>query len=208
MIFKNKMIRRVTLSILVIGGFLFLGKSLSNKNIQKKVDNAEKFIAIEEFKDSKELVTEQSNPVDVDNLSQGTSAFLLNNRIEFIEKFPEEELDKAVSIINGVADTFMYLPLISSEINNFDTKEYFNANKNTIFELYGISKYSQFEDLVKKITSIGTLKDYTFDVDSVIDRNTQCDLDIVVHGEKKDVIILVTSSNINERLLISTICIN
>ena len=175
---KNKSFKRVTLLVICILCILGLGVYLQMKNDKQKEDDVSRFAAMQEFGDSS---VSTIPPEEGSNLEESPE-FELENRMEVIETF--DNSDDALCVINGVQENFNYLDIITEGLKQFDISTYFEANKDTIFKIYGINDEELFEKFITPIIDVGELKKFEFDLDSIEKLSNQYKVDVIIKGEK------------------------
>lgn len=200
---NRKKIVKIVVVVVAILGILFMAVKLQNNQDKKDVEDVDRFFSMQSFNEKEEI---PNNPVATSSVNESPD-YELDNRIEFIDSFSEEDMDRAISIINGIDDSFSFIPQISSDLKQFKTNEYYKANKKTIYKMFGINKYKDFKTLADKISKIGTPKKYYLDTDSIEDNITQVILNVRLKGNKGTVNIKLKVSSIDNSLSTSSITV-
>ena len=78
------------------------------------------------------------------------------------------------------------------DLDKFSYEDYFKANKDTIYSIYGISSEEQFSKLISQTKEIGKLKDFSINIDSVeVDGNNFL-FDVIINGEEGELALNLT----------------
>lgn len=188
---KRKRILKILILILFI--FSFIGISFYYKFKEKK-----EFEYSKKAKENLENILKEQNvnlgkePLETDKGVEQSLGFSLINISDFLNLNIFTNQNQALSITNSLNMNFGEFPNIIKDLDKFSYEDYFKANKDTIYSVYGISSEKQFSKLISQIKEIGELKDFSINIDSVeVDGNNFL-FDVIINGEEGELALNLT----------------
>ena len=173
--------------------FSFIGISFYYKFKEKK-----EFEYSKKAKENLENILKEQNvnlgkePLETDNVFEQSLGFSLINISDFLNLNIFTNQEQALSITNSLNMNFGEFPNIIKDLDKFSYEDYFKANKDTIYSIYGISSEEQFSKLISQIKEIGELKDFSINIDSVeVDGNNFL-FDVIINGEEGELALNLT----------------
>lgn len=190
---NNKRKRILKILILMLFIFSFIGISFYYKFKEKK-----EFEYSKKAKENLENILKEQNvnlgkePLETDNVFEQSLGFSLINISDFLNLNIFTNQEQALSITNSLNMNFGEFPNIIKDLDKFSYEDYFKANKDTIYSIYGISSEEQFSKLISQIKEIGELKDFSINIDSVeVDGNNFL-FDVIINGEEGELALNLT----------------
>lgn len=180
---RKKTILKVSVLILLVCCFIGI-------NFYYKFKEKKEFEYSKNAKENLEKILEEQNknlgnePLETDKDFEQGLGFSLINISDFLKLDIFTNQNQALSITNSLNMNFGEIPYIIDELNKFDYEEYFKANKDTIYSIYGISSEEQFEDLMLQIKKLGELKDFSINIDSIEVQGNNFLFEVIIHGEE------------------------
>lgn len=188
---KRKRILKILILMLFI--FSFIGISFYYKFKEKK-----EFEYSKKVKENLENILKEQNvnlgkePLETDKGFKQSLGFSLINISDFLNLNIFTNQDQALSITNSLNMNFGEFLNIIKDLDKFSYEDYFKANKDTIYSIYGISSEEQFSKLISQIKEIGELKDFSINIDSVeVDGNNFL-FDVIINGEEGELALNLT----------------
>lgn len=177
---SKKAIKRLILLVIVISiifGLTYKHDIKNEKELMDDVNSVGNLIAFQEQgkKNDKSIQQGTSN-------IQTSPEFELENRMDFLENISNK--DNGICAINGIHASFKYLELIIGDLKKFNSEEYYEANKITIYQLYGIQDSNSFNAFITNILSVGELKKYRIDIDKIEENGTELNLIVSIIGSE------------------------
>lgn len=173
--------------------FSFIGISFYYKFKEKK-----EFEYSKKAKENLENILKEQNvnlgkePLETDKGFEQSLGFSLINISDFLNLNIFTNQEQALSITNSLNMNFGEFPNIIKDLDKFSYEDYFKANKDTIYSIYGISSEEQFSKLISQIKEIGELKDFSINIDSVeVDGNNFL-FDVIINGEEGELALNLT----------------
>lgn len=173
--------------------FSFIGISFYYKFKEKK-----EFEYSKKAKENLENILKEQNvnlgkePLETDKGVEQSLGFSLINISDFLNLNIFTNQNQALSITNSLNMNFGEFPNIIKDLDKFSYEDYFKANKDTIYSVYGISSEKQFSKLISQIKEIGELKDFSINIDSVeVDGNNFL-FDVIINGEEGELALNLT----------------
>lgn len=173
--------------------FSFIGISFYYKFKEKK-----EFEYSKKVKENLENILKEQNvnlgkePLETDKGFKQSLGFSLINISDFLNLNIFTNQDQALSITNSLNMNFGEFLNIIKDLDKFSYEDYFKANKDTIYSIYGISSEEQFSKLISQIKEIGELKDFSINIDSVeVDGNNFL-FDVIINGEEGELALNLT----------------
>ncbi len=173
--------------------FSFIGISFYYKFKEKK-----EFEYSKKAKENLENILKEQNvnlgkePLETDNVFEQSLGFSLINISDFLNLNIFTNQEQALSITNSLNMNFGEFPNIIKDLDKFSYEDYFKANKDTIYSIYGISSEEQFSKLISQTKEIGKLKDFSINIDSVeVDGNNFL-FDVIINGEEGELALNLT----------------
>ena len=173
--------------------FSFIGISFYYKFKEKK-----EFEYSKKAKENLENILKEQNvnlgkePLETDKGFEQSLGFSLINISDFLNLNIFTNQNQALSITNSLNMNFGEFPNIIKDLDKFSYEDYFKANKDTIYSIYGISSEEQFSKLISQIKEIGELKDFSINIDSVeVDGNNFL-FDVIINGEEGELALNLT----------------
>lgn len=190
---NNKRKRILKILILMLFIFSFIGISFYYKFKEKK-----EFEYSKKAKENLENILKEQNvnlgkePLETDNVFEQSLGFSLINISDFLNLNIFTNQEQALSITNSLNMNFGEFPNIIKDLDKFSYEDYFKANKDTIYSIYGISSEEQFSKLISQTKEIGKLKDFSINIDSVeVDGNNFL-FDVIINGEEGELALNLT----------------
>lgn len=192
--------------ILILLGFvgLFTYYYHLNKNKEPSLEDTfvDRLLSIEKFKNSSEFDS-SNQKIAEGKTSQGSEEVFLTNKAQFIEKAPN--LDSALSVIAAITNGLNYSSIISEDIASVEHEQYFEKNKDTIIDLYGVTTFEDFNVIATKFIEAYPISEYEIDLNTLKIENEKYTFDIVLNKEKDTripvVVIVLDSYNMKYSIL-------
>lgn len=173
--------------------FSFIGISFYYKFKEKK-----EFEYSKKAKENLENILKEQNvnlgkePLETDNVFEQSLGFSLINISDFLNLNIFTNQEQALSITNSLNMNFGEFPNIIKDLDKFSYEDYFKANKDTIYSIYGISSEEQFSKLISQIKEIGELKDFSINIDSIEVQGNNFLFEVIINGEEGELALNLT----------------
>ena len=193
---KKKIFKIVFFILIVIACLAFLYNRDKNYVPIEEID-ANRIESIKEYdaRNNSDTKTDISDS-KIQGINNGESV-VLTNRAAFLQKFKDKDVGIAIAN-NLIPSSLNYINYIITDCEEDNIDKYYESNKDTIFNVFGIDNISQFTDLFNKVKPLGEIGEITIDINTVETAPNSANFSINIKG-KNATTTLYIEANVSDK---------
>lgn len=206
--------KKKTIIILVIIGLIMIcamgyihkrDKAYVSEEVrdEQRIESIQKFDArssnVSESSTTAGTTTNKPNGI---NNGEGT---VLNNRAAFLQKFENKDKDIGISIANNlIPSSLKYINYIIEDCEEDKIDNYFNTNKDTIYNVFGIDNITDFKNLYTVIKCLGNIGTVDIDIKTLEVLTNGANFTVNIKGENSSTTLYVQARVSNTKTMSSS----